>query len=557
MGCGGGGDETSPSSASSDTGTEAVGAKHFRFVDVAAEAGLTRVFWAGRPGKDHLLDSLGSGAAFLDYDGDGRLDIYLVNAWRMEGDRIAERGRNALYRGRPDGTFLDVTEEAGVDGAGHWGSGAFAADFDRDGRCDILVTNFGPNLLYRNRGDGTFENVAPRLGIEAPGWNTGAAWFDADGDSDLDLYISRYIDCTLEEVLGAERSLDWKGVDKVAFGPFGLQGAADLFFRSDGGKSFADRTREAGFEDKARGFGLGVRAADFDGDGDVDVYVANDSDPNYLYRNEGDGTFEEVGLWSGCALSSEGAAQAGMGIAVGDVTGKGRLDIFVTHFAEDYSTFYRNVGGGFFEDATAEVGLAAPTFTPLSWGAALADLDNDGDLDLAMMNGHIYPQVDLHPEFGFRYAQRNVLLENRDGTFHNVTEDAGDGFRLEQCSRGLAVGDYDDDGDLDLLVTNLDAPPALLRNESACGSWITIVCEVPPGSGPRIGSSVTVTAQGRTRIRDLACGDSFLSTHDFRLHFGLGDAERVEKVDVRWPDGTHTVREDVPARQFLVIRKDS
>ena len=354
-------------------GVPAQPAAHFRFVDAAEEAGLTRVLLAGRPDKDHLLDSAGAGAAFLDYDRDGRLDIYVVNGWRLEGSRVVERGRNGLYRGLPDGTFRDVTEEAGVAGEQQWGSGAFVADYDGDGWPDILITNFGPNILYRNLGNGRFENVAARVGVELPGWNTGAAFFDADGDGDLDLYVASYIDCTVKDVLEAKRTLSWRGLEQVAFGPFGLKGAADHFFRNEGGRRFADATAEAGMQDRALAFGFAVRAADFDDDGDVDVYVANDSDANYLYRNEGKGVFKEVGTWAGAALDANGAAQASMGLAVGDVTGDGLLDIVVTNFSEDFSTLYRGLGHGSFEDVCGRPGVGPLTYRPLSWGTALAD----------------------------------------------------------------------------------------------------------------------------------------------------------------------------------------
>ncbi|PYS93568.1 MAG: hypothetical protein DMF50_13365 [Acidobacteria bacterium] len=531
----------------------------FRFVDVAASSGLTRILRAGRPGKDHLLDSAGAGAAFLDYDGDGRLDVYLVNGWLLRGSNVMERGRNALYHGRPDGTFEDVTDRAGAGGEGRWGAGVAVADYDADGRPDILVTDFGPNLLYRNRGDGTFENVAPRLGLEDPGWNTGAAFFDADGDGDLDLYVASYIDCSLEDVLKAQRTLDWKGLEKVAFGPFGLTGAPDHFFRSEGGKRFTDATVAAGLQDRALGYGFGVRAADFDGDGDQDLYVANDSDANYLYRNEGDGTFKEVGVWSGCALDANGRTQASMGIAVGDAFGDGLLDLFTTNFAEDYSTLYRALGGGLFEDASEESGVGRITFLPMSWGTAFADLDNDGDLDLVVANGHIYPQVDAHPGVAGTYRQRNLLIENAGPAarppFRDATAEAGPGFQVVESSRGLAVGDYDNDGDLDILITNLDAPPTLLRNDNPGGSWLTVVCEIPGGPSPPLGTTVTVKAGGRTQRRDIASGDSYLSSHDPRPHFGLGAAGTVDEVDVRWPDGTHTIRRAVPARRFLTIVK--
>jgi hypothetical protein len=430
------------------------------------------------------------------------------------------------------------------------------ADYDNDGWPDILVTNFGPNLLYRNRGDGTFENVAGRAGIESPGWNTGAAFFDADGDGDLDLYVAAYVDCTLDEVLEAKPTLDWKGIEKVALGPFGLPGAPDHFFLSDGRGRFREATREAGLEDRALGYGFGVRAADFDGDGDADLYVANDSDPNYLYRNEGNGRFQEVGTWSGAALGANGAAQAGMGVTVGDANGDGFLDLFVTNFAEDYSTLYHGDGKGFFEDASEVSGVARPTFQPLSWGTVFADLDCDGDEDLVVANGHIYPQVDKHPEFGARYGQTNLLLENQGGGhFEDATARAGAGFRAALSSRGLAAGDYDNDGDLDLLISNLDAPPTLLRNDSpAKGSWITLVLEAPRGETV-IGAQVSAKTGGRTLIRDLASGESFLSAHDPRVHLGLGKANQVDRLEVRWPDGGRTILDKVEARRFLAVRK--
>ena len=530
----------------------------FRFVEVGADAGLTRVVWAGRPGKDHLLDSAGTGAGWLDYDGDGSLDLYVVNGWRLADDRVVERGRNALYRNRGDGTFDDVTDVAGVDGGGQWGSGVAVADYDDDDRPDLFVTNFGPNVLYRNRGDGTFENVAARAGVEAPGWNTGAAFFDADGDGNLDLYVAAYIDATIEDVLRASRSLDWKGAARVAVGPFGLEGARDHFFVNDGRGRFDDATERAGLTDLARGYGFAVRAADFDADGDNDLYVANDSDANYYYRNEGDGTFRETGLWNGSALDVNGAAQAGMGVAVGDADGDGALDLFVTNFSEDFSTLYNGDGQGFFDDVSATSGAGPATYASLSWGTAFADLDNDGDQDLVVANGHIYPQVDAHPEFGMTYAQRNLLLGN-DGTGHftDVTENAGPGFALVESSRGLAVCDYDNDGDLDLLFTQLDGPPTLLRNESSVGAWLTVDLDVPAGAGPRIGASVTVEAGGHRWRRDLASGESFLSAHDPRLHFGLGDIDRVDRVVVRWSDGTETVLSGVSPGRILRVRKNT
>lgn len=527
----------------------------FHFVDVAPVSRIDREVFAGRPDKDHLLDSIGTGCAFLDYDSDGLLDVYIVNAWRLEGDRVVERGRSALYRQEADGRFTDVTDVAGVGGLGRWGQGVVAVDYDGDGHVDLFVTNFGANLLYRNRGDGTFEEVAARVGLESPGWNTGAAFFDANGNGRLDVYIAKYIEASLEEVLATKPTQTWRGIMSVAPGPFGYPGEEDRFFVQEADGTFRDATVEAGMVDTVKGFGLGVRASDFDNDGDIDVYVANDSDANYLYRNEGDLVFREVATWTGAAYDRFGSGQASMGIAVGDATGDGWLDLVSTHFMEDYSTFYRALPDGFYEDATIEVGLAEPTRLPLSWGTEFVDLDNDGDLDLVVVNGHIYPQIDDHPETGQTYRQRNQIFENRDGFFVEVTDQAGPGFQQLLSSRGLAVGDFDNDGRIDLLITHLDAPPSLLRNESAAGAWLTVVCEVPLGAGTRVGTRVTVTAGGRTMLRDLDAGASYLSSHDPRLHFGLGEHEVVDRVEVRWPDGTRTVRENVPARQFLTIRK--
>jgi hypothetical protein len=311
--------------------------------------------------------------------------------------------------------------------------------------------------------------------------------------------------------------------------------------------------------DRALAFGFVARAADFDGDEDVDLYVANDSDGNYLYRKEEDLSFKEVGIWSGCALDANGRSQASMGIAVGDVCGAGPLDVFVTNFSEDFSTLFRSLGGGLFEDASKETGVGPITYLPMSWGTDFGDFDNDGDLDLVVANGHIFPQIDAHSEILGTYRQKNLLMANagRDARpqFLDVTARAGPGFQALQSSRGLATGDYDNDGDLDLLISNLDAPPTLLRNDSPGGAWLTVVCEIPGGPSPPIGTIITLQAGGRVHRRDIASNGSYMSSHDPRPHFGLGAIETVDEVDVRWPDGTHTVRRNVAARQFLHVTK--
>jgi enediyne biosynthesis protein E4 len=535
-------------------GTAAGQAPPLRFVEAAADAGMTRVLLAGRPGKDHLLDSTGAGAAWLDYDLDGDLDAYLVNGWKLDGSAVVEKGRNALYRNLGNGRFEDATDRAGVAGEGEWGAGVAVADYDGDAWPDLLLSGFSRNVLYRNRGDGTFENVAAGAGIESPGWNTGAAFFDADADGDLDLYVATYISHSLDQVLKAQPDLDWKGLAKVAVGPFGLPGAADHYFQSDGKGRFTDATDRAGLTDKLLGYGLQVRAADLDVDGDPDLYVANDSEPNYLYRGRGDGTFEEVGLWTGAALSGDGAAQAGMGVTVGDANGDGLPDIFVTNFQDDHDTLYLGEGSGFFRDASDEAGVGAPTYRYLSWGTAFVDLDQDGDQDLVVANGHIYPQVEAHPDAGVAYRQRNLLLRNDGaGHFTDVTADSGPGFATTRSSRGLAVGDFDDDGDPDLLFTALDEPPSLLRNETSAGSWLSVLLAPAAGAGPAIGAKVTVRTGTRSQWRDVASGDSFLSSHDPRLHFGLATAAAADRVEVRWPDGKREAFEGVPVNVRVVV----
>jgi len=510
----------------------------FHFVDVAATAGLTDPTWCGSRDKPHILESGGTGLAWIDYDGDGDLDLYLVNGWRIEDQAVAERGRNHLYRNRGDGTFEDVTEAAGVGDDG-WGTGVAVGDADGDGRPDLFVSNFGPDVLYRNRGDGTFEPVAAPPSID--GWSTGAVFFDADRDGDEDLYVAAYIDCTLDEVLDAEPTLEWNEV-MVMLGPFGLEGKGNRYFENLGGGRFRDATEEAGLTDAGLYYSFAVGALDVDDDLDLDLYVANDSNPNYLYLNDGTGRFQEAGLWSGAALDAQGNAQGGMGMAAGDVDGDLDPDLFVTNFERDFCTLYENqydrLGDALFTDVTRNSGIRDPSFTFLSWGATLSDLDLDGDLDLVVANGHIYPQATEYPLVGRGYAQRNLLFAGEDGRFVDVTERAGPGLAVVESSRGLAVGDMDADGDLDLAVANVDAPPSLLRNDTERrGSWLLVDA---PGA-----LRVTVEAGGRRWVRHRLVGGTYVSVHDPRFHFGLGPVERIDRLTVLWPDGSTTERTGV------------
>ena len=529
-----------------------------QFVDVAKEAGLTTVTWCGGPEKNHLLESAGQGCAFVDFDDDGRLDIVLINGWRLDADperrKVLEKGRLALYRNLGDGKFEDVAARAGIVND-DWSNGVCAGDFNNDGRVDLYVTNFGPNRLYRNKGDGTFEDVAAKAGVAHAGWSAGCSFFDADRDGDLDLYVACYVVATMDEVLTARRTTVWQDKLKVMAGPFGLRGARDKFFRNNGDGTFTDATKDAGMEDEAEAYGLGVLASDLDRDGDVDLYVANDSNPNYLWRNNGDGTFTDIGGWSGAALNADGKAQAGMGVDSADFDGDGIADIYVTNFARDYDTLYRGMGELYFEDVSLALGLKPITYMPLSWGCTFLDFDNDADADIFVASGHIYPQVDQLPELGETYAQRAQLMENRGGKIVDVTDAAGPGLKIKRSMRGLAAGDYDNDGDLDLLVTAIDSPPMLLRNDGGNAKhWLQLRL-IDSHGRDAIGAVAKVTVAGKTQQAELRSGSTYASQSMLRLHFGLGEANQVEKVEIAWSDGVKMTRERVTVDQLLTWRR--
>jgi len=521
-------------------------------VTFAVGAQLPWKMYCGGPTKDHILESSCGGVALFDYDGDGLLDIYLVTAAELTATRERVPHRNALYRNLGGWKFEDVSKQSGVDLAA-WGSGACVGDSDGDGRLDLYVTNWGSNALFRNRGDRTFENATAAAGVSAGGWSTGCAFFDADGDGDLDLYVVRYVATTWESVTRAQRTLRWRGGPQIMVGPTGLPGEADLFFENVGHGRFVEAADRHGLTDRSRAYGYGVVATDYDDDGFVDLFVANDSNPNFLYHNLGNGRFESVGVEAGVAVNGDGRAQAGMGADAGDYDGDSRVDLLLTTFAHDRYTLYRSLDGRHFEDASA-AGIAAPTFVRMGWGAAFIDADLDRRLDLFFANGHIFPDVDRFPQLGETYRQKNQLFLNLGGRFRDVSDRAGAGLQLAAVGRGLAIGDLDNDGDVDIIVNNMDAPPTLLENrQQTKHHWLAIRAAAPAGNRFAIGAKVTVIGGGTKQMREIRSGGSFLSQNDLRAYFGLGEYAGPVDVEIRMPGGRRWEWKQLPSDRLHLL----
>jgi tetratricopeptide (TPR) repeat protein len=528
-----------------------------RFVDVAAESGiaLRNLSGGSSEAKWTILETTGSGACFLDLEGDGDVDLYLVNGGTLATFGGHNTARDALYRNEGGGRFTDVTAAAGI-AEQAWGGGCTAGDYDGDGDPDLFVSNFGADALYRNEGDGTFRDVTGVAGIREQAWGFGAAFFDADRDGDLDLFVANYLRFDPADAEMTARRCRWKG-GAVMCGPRGFEGQADVFWRNRGDGTFEDASAAAGVGADGL-YGMGVVAGDVDGDGDVDLFVANDSQENQLLVNDGGGRFEDQALAAGVALSGDGRAQAGMGADLGDVDGDGDEDLLVTNFSDDYHTLYRNDGDLLFTDVTAAAGLDGPSRSSVGWGGGFFDYDNDGDLDLFIASGHVYPGVEAFDK-ATSYLQRNLLFENDGrGVFREVGQESGEVFATPRAGRGAAFGDFDDDGDLDVVVVNADDLPLLLRNEGGnTRHWLKVALAGRGANREGVGARVRLTAGGRTQVRETRRGSGYASTNDPRLHFGLGDHQRVARLEVRWPSGQTQVFEDLPADRLAVVDEAS
>ena len=516
------------------------------FTDVTHAAGLDKFHHrSGDPEKRTILETPGSGVALLDYDNDGWLDIYLVNGSTFPALKGKEAPPRAmLLHNNHDGTFTDVTDKAGVANE-RWGFGVAVADYDNDGWPDIYVTNFGKNRLYHNNHDGTFTDVAEKASVTLGGWSTGATWGDYDHDGLLDLFVPGYakFDPDNPPISGhgglPPGFCQFRGVE-VMCGPRGLPGEHDHLFRNNGDGTFTDVSVMAGVSDPKGYYGFASVFVDVDDDGWVDLAVANDSVPKYLYRNKHDGTFEDISYLSGFALNDDGREQAAMGIAVGDYNHDGRVDFYITNFSDDYNTLYRNDGDASFSDVSSRAGVANLTIPFLGWGTGFLDYDNDGWLDLFVANGHVYPGVDNH-DWGTTWAQRPLLLRNLNGTkFAEAPPATGSGLAVVKSARGAAFGDLFNDGHIDVVTNNMDSTPTLLRNVVENGNhWVTFKL-VGSGKSPHdaIGAKIFLTAGGFRQRADVFSGGSYASSSDQRLHFGLGSAKKVDKVEIHWPDGT-------------------
>lgn len=520
-----------------------------RFTDVTAQAGITFRHVAS-PDKKYLVESMSGGVAAFDYDNDGLQDIYFVNSLSVDLMKSGGKSRSALYRNNGDGTFADATDKAGVGDIG-WGMGAAVGDYDNDGFDDLYVTCLGANHLFRNKGNGSFTDVTQAAGVNDPRWSTGAAFVDYDHDGKLDLFVANYVEYDLKNLpeFGKDKTCQYKGV-AVQCGPRGMRGAGDSLFRNNGDGTFTDVSKKTGVHDPNGYFGMGVVCSDLDDDGRVDIYVANDSTPNLFYHNNGDGTFKDIGFISGAALSADGAEQGSMGVDAGDYDHDGRFDLFVTNFVDDYNTLYHNDGRNTFTDVSYKADVARVSMPFVGWGTKFFDYDNDGWGDLFIANGHVYPQLN-------HYRQRKLLhRNNRNGTFSEVAAQFGAPLMQERAGRGVAFADLDNDGDVDMVVNDLDGPPQLLRNDGGnTNNFVTIRTIGVKSNRDGIGAKVKIVTGDLTQISEVRSGASYISQNDMRLHFGLEKRTKIDLIEIRWPSGAVEKITNATVNKFLTIKE--
>ncbi len=526
---------------------------HASFVDVAAAAGLVHPTVYGAPDhKDYIIETVGCGCAFVDYDNDGWMDLLVLSGSRVAG---APPGTsNRLYHNNRDGTFRDVTEKAGLLRTG-WASSVAVADYNNDGYADLFITGWGQNILYRNNGNGTFTDVTEAAGLidREVRWGAGCSFLDYDRDGRLDLFVSNYLqfDPASARKPGADSNCTWKGLP-VNCGPRGLPFGRHSLYHNNGDGTFTDVSKAAGIRKVSPGYGMTVITADLDNDGWPDIYVACDSTPSLLFRNNHDGTFEESGLVRGVALSDDGLEQAGMGVAVGDLSGTGSLDLVKTHFADDTNVLYVNDGHGNFEDRTLTSGLAVETRF-VGWGVGIVDLDNDGNPDIFMVTGNVYPEVEAKlPAYPFK-TPRIIFRNLGGGRLEELIGGGGPAIAAVHASRGCAFGDFDNDGDIDVLIVNLNEPPSLLRNDLKSGNgWLKVKLTGTISNRSAIGARVTCFYGGKKQVQEVLSQSSFYSCNDPRLHFGLGSATSAN-LEVRWPSGRIQRLSDVKANQIVKV----
>jgi hypothetical protein len=522
------------------------------FVDEAAKAGLTaKNTFGGVDTKKYIIETTGTGVAIFDYDNDGWPDIFVVNGTTLEPLPGAPAPTSHLYHNNHDGTFTDVTEKAGLADTG-WGQGVCVGDYDNDGHEDLFVTYYGKNVLYHNNGNGTFTDVSNKAHVAGPGsaWSTGCAFLDYDRDGKLDIFVATYVDFNVKTAPapGERASCVWKGVP-VMCGPRGLSWGKNILYHNNGDGTFEDVTTKAKIDQTNGHYGFSVSTFDFDDDGWTDIYVACDSTPSILYRNNHDGTFTDVAVTAGAAFNEDGKEQAGMGSTIGDYNGDGRLDIFKTNFSDDTATLYRNNGDGTFDDVTFSAGLGLYT-KYLGWGTMFLDVDNDGWPDLLLVNGHVYPEVDSQ-HLGSDYREPRILYHNRgNGTFEDISANAGPAITAVNSGRGLAVGDLWNDGRISAVISNMNAPMSLLVNQvKSSNHWIAFKTTGTKSNRDGIGAKIRMKVGDRVLVDEVRSGSSYDSSSDVRVHFGLAAATKLDWVEVRWPSG---LRE-----KFMNVQLDS